>query len=251
MPNLAKRSLIAIGVDTSPSTEFKMGLGSKTAMELINLKLNSLITQLCAIGKIRSSAEVCFVTYSSDIEVKPFVPLKTLENNVPEFTAVKKGGTRTASAVDAAYNAIHKRAEEIVSKNGSLYTSVFILLTDGDVSVHDSDDVIRKVTEKVNECTFKESRAEKILPLIIGLGDNIADESKKMLAGFSKGVVDKGFFQIHNSTDSKVDEDMTEVFNFLFQSIIKSISTDSVDFLLDEVRSMVEEVYGETICRIG
>lgn len=103
MPNLAKRVLIAIIIDISPSTRFKGSLGSKTSIEMINLKLASLIAQLCANPKIRSCAEVCFVLYSSDVEVRPFVSLKTLENNVPEFSPVESGGTRTAAAMKAAY----------------------------------------------------------------------------------------------------------------------------------------------------
>lgn len=251
MPNLAKRVLIAIIIDISPSTGFKGSLGSKTSIEMINQKLASLIAQLCANPKIRSCAEVCFVLYSSDVEVRPFVSLKTLENNVPEFSPVESGGTRTAAAMKAAYDAIHKRAAEISTRGGGLYTSVSILLTDGDISVHDSDDMIRKVTEKVNECTFKESRAEKVLPLVIGLGDNIADKTKAMLAGFSKGMVDNGFFRIHNSSDKQVNEDMTQVFNIIFKSILKSVGTDSVDELLKEIRSMVQEAYGETLCHVS
>ena len=72
MPNLAKRVLIAIIIDISPSTGFKGSLGSKTSIEMINQKLASLIAQLCANPKIRSCAEVCFVLYSSDVEVRPF-----------------------------------------------------------------------------------------------------------------------------------------------------------------------------------
>ena len=251
MPYLAKRVLIAIILDISPSTGDKNSLGSETPNKLINKKLQSLISQLCGNGKIRSCAEVCFVPYSTNVEVRPFVPLKTLENNVPEFAPVEHGGTRTATAMKAAYDAIHKRAAELSTKCGGLYTSVCILLTDGDISVHDSDEMIRKVTEEVNECTFKESRAEKVLPLVIGLGDNIADKTKEMLAGFSKGVVDKGFFRIHNGSDKKVNEDMTQVFNLLFKSILKSINTDSVDTLLDEIRSLVQEAYGETVCHVS
>ena len=251
MPNAAKRVLIAIIIDISPSTGFKNSLGSKTSNKMINQKLKSLIAQMCQNGKIRSYAEVCFVLYSSDLEVKPFVPLKTLENNVPEFAPVDSGGTRTATAMNAAYDAIRERADNICARGGSLHTSVAILLTDGDVSVHDSDDIIRKVTERVNECTLKKSRSEKILPLVIGLGDNIADKTKEMLSGFSKGLIDNGFFQIHNSTDKQVNEDMTQVFNIIFRSILQSVNTDSVDVLLDEIRSLVQEIYGDTLCHVN
>lgn len=253
MPNAAKRVLIAIIIDISPSTGFKNSLGSKTSIEMINEKLRNLIAQLCGSGngKIRSCAEVCFVSYSTEVEVKPFVPLKTLESNIPFFTPVESGGTRTAAAMNAAYDAIHKRAQELSTRGGGLHTSVAILLTDGDASVHDSDDMIRKVTERVNECTLKDSRAEKTLPLVIGLGDNFADKTKKMLAGFSKGLVDDGFFRIHNSSDKQVNEDMTQVFSIIFKSILQSVGTDSVDVLLAEIRSMVQEAYGETLYHVS
>ena len=251
MPNLAKRLLIAIIIDISPSTGFKGALGSKTSNEMINQKLKSMIVQLCKNAKVRSAAEVCFVLYSSEVEVKPFVPLKTLENNVPEFAPVESGGTRTATAVKAAYDALHKRASEIDAMHGSLYTSIAILLTDGDISLHDSEDTIRNVTDMVNECTLKKSRAEKVLPIIVGLGDDIAESTKKMLAGLSKGLVDDGFFQIHNSTDAQVDDDLTKLFRFFSSSIVRSVSADSVDVLLDELRSLVQEVYGETVCHVN
>ena len=55
MPYLAKRVLIAIILDISPSTGDKNSLGSETPNKLINKKLQSLISQLCGNGKIRSA----------------------------------------------------------------------------------------------------------------------------------------------------------------------------------------------------
>lgn len=254
MPNLAKRLLISIVIDISPSTGFKNTLGAKTPNELINEKLKSFIAQLCSNRKIRSSAEVCFVLYSTNVEVKPFVPLKSLENNVPRFSPVKSGGTRTASAMNAAYDAIHEKARLISgnSLGGGLYTSVVILLTDGDVSVHDSDDMIKDVTRRINACTVKESRAEKVLPIIVGLGDSINASTQKMLAEFNRGFVDDGFFWVRNDTDEKVDDNLTRLFKFFSQSIVASVRVgeNSVDVLLNELRSLVEEAYTDTLCKV-
>lgn len=246
MPNLAKRSLIAVVADISPSMDNI--IGGKSAIELLNEKHEKMIAELLANPKLRTAAEICYVTYSTDVNVSSFVPLKTIERNVPVFKAEKKGGTRTAAAMKAAYDQIHKRAKEL---GGNLYTSIVILLTDGDVSVHDSAELIQEVTSEINACTLKESRVEKVLPIIVGLGDNIADSTKTILAGFSKGLIDKGFFQIHNGSENDVDNNLTKLFKFISQSIVKSTNVDSVDVLLKELRELIQEAYGETICPVN
>ena len=143
MSNSARRLLIACVIDVSPSTKRAENSENKSANELINKHIKMFIKQLLANPKIKTAAEVCFVTYSTNVSVTDFTPLKKYENNVPEFKAVESGGTRTFSAINAAYDAIHNRAAKITSHSAvscGMYTSVMFLLTDGDDSMHDDDE---------------------------------------------------------------------------------------------------------------
>ena len=263
--NSAKRLLITCVIDISPSTNMKGDFGNATANALINKHLRLFICQLLANKKIKASAEICFITYSSEVTVSDFVPLKTLENNIPTFETVTTGGTRTIAAIDAAYKAIHKRASEITSHAAvgcGLYTSVMFLLTDGDASQHDSPEYRDSITKMVNECTIKTERTEKILPFVIGLGSHISDKTKTMLANFSKGFLD-GFFYLPGNTGD-AEKDYSKLFRFLSESLVTSIrtdsevdvisedgfSTDSVDELLDELRALVYEEYPEMVCTV-
>lgn len=270
--NSSKRLLIVAVIDVSPSTatpgDFRTQKNGKlvsvTANKLINQHLQLFINQLLANKKTRSSAEICFVTYSTEVHVSNFIPITRLENNVPVFNVVR-GGTRTISAIDAAYKAIDKRTAEITSRSmdgPGLYTSCLFLLTDGDSDMHDSDEYTRQVTQMVNARTIAHDRTEKVLPFIVGLGSHLSDNTKKMLADLSKGFVDGCFFHIPGNNDD-ADTDYSELFHFISESIVRSIPyaerddfsegfdcSASMDELLADLRERVGEVYKNMLCTV-
>ncbi len=263
--NSAKRLLISCVIDVSPSTTMMGDFGNATANELINKHLKLFINQLLKNKKIKASAEICFITYSTEVRVTDFVPLKTLENNIPTFDAVQGGVTRTFTAIDEAYKAIHKRASEITSHSAvgcGMYTSVMFLLTDGDACQHDALEYRTRVTKMVNECTLMTDRTKKVLPFIVGLGSHISENMKAMMADLSKGFID-GFFYLPGNTGN-ADNDYSKLFRFLSESLVASMPTEdkasiieedyfpsnSVDELLDELRALVYEEYPELVCTI-
>ncbi len=269
--NSAKRLLLVCVIDLSPSTEWpddfrtlKDGkLVSTTANELINNHINLFISQLLKNTKIKAGGEVCFVTYSTEIKVSEFIPITRLENNVPHFT-VMKGGTRTFSAIDAAYKAIDKRIGEITSLStdgAGLYTPAMFLFTDGDESMHDSAAYRKHVIKMVNERTLKKDRTEKVLPFIVGLGSNLADNTKKQLADLSKGFLD-GFLHIRGNNDN-AEQDFSQLFHFFGESIVASVNLGRIDFdegfnntastdeLLADLRNLIYEVYPNMVCTVS
>lgn len=264
--NSSRRLLIGAVIDTSPSTVYPGDFGKKTANELINKHIRLFISQLLANPKIRACAEICFVTYSSDVQVSEFMPITDLENNMPEFKVVESGGTRTISAIDAAYKAIDKRASQIknIALDGTgLYTSAVFLLTDGDASMHDTEDYRKRVTAMVNERTIMKDRTEKVLPFIVGLGSHIHDETKKMLADLSKGFLDGAFLHVPGNNED-ADRDYSQLFHFISESLVRSMpycaerddfdngfnNTATMDELLAELRELVYDVYPNMVCTV-
>ena len=250
MPNASKRLLIACVIDISPSTAIAGEFGSKTANRLINEHLKVFIDQLLENVKIRTAAEICFVTYSSEVKVYGFKPLKEYlpqkenENKVPRFEAVKHGGTRTAAAVEAAYKAIHERAHNIMSlsSGAGLYTSTMLLLTDGSKEMHDTQEVRDRVAGMVNECTVAASREKQVLPFIVGLGDNLGKETEAYLLRLSKDFLN-GFIHIPGGKDGNVERNYAALFEFISKSLVDisnrqedyvTAAGDSADKVVDE-----------------
>lgn len=258
IPNIngTKRLLITCVIDISPSTAIPGDFGNTTANALINKNLRSFINQLAANPKILASAEICFITYSTNITVGKFEPLRKIKENIPQFDAVRTGGTFTASALEKAYEITQDRARIIIESGvgSGLYTSAVILLTDGHISQHDTEEKIAKVTEIMNTACLEKIRTKKVLPFIVGVGSHLDDNTKKILAGFSKGFLD-GFFYLPGKTGTE-ETDFAKLFGALSSSLIATVNIadkntgddnlppgQTVDVLLNQLRDLVCEEY--------
>lgn len=256
--NSSQRLLISVVIDVSPSTNYRANPSDPTANELINKHLKLFINQLMSYPKIRCCAEICFVTYSTDIHVSDFVPLKTLQENTPTFEAVSRGGTRTIAAVEAAYKAIHNRAQDIVKlavSGGGLHNSAMFLLTDGD-DVHTTLEDRERVTQMVNRCTISRDRSEKVLPIICATGSHFSDKTKDMLTSLNKGFFD-GFFYLPDDSEH-TDMDYKKLFTFFSESLVivtskphvyssNPGSEEYIDELLDDLHALIDDEYSDMV----
>lgn len=243
----SKPLLVTFIIDVSPSTKNK-SLGKYTAIELINKHFKRFVSQLAGVPKILANAYIRIITYSSENNdmFEGFIPLYELQNNIPTFKAVKQGGTRTMAAVDNGVTGTLEYAKEISEVTGcDLYTSVVCLLTDGDEYTHDSEEYRQQVIEKVNKCTKASSREEKILPIIVALGDHIGNSTKEHLSALSEGFIDGHFCISSNSADT--DADFSKLFEFISSTILASIRIDSFETLLEDLRNLVSKNYSHII----
>ncbi len=243
----SKPLLVTFVIDISPSTKNK-GFKKGTANELINMHFKRFISQLAGVPKILANAYIRVLTYSSEVTdvFKGFIPLCELKDNVPDFKAVKTGVTRTMAAVEDGVDGILNYAKEISEfSECDLYTSVLVLLTDGDESLHDSEEYRAQVIKKVNECTKAPTRDKKILPVIVALGDHIGDSTREHLSSLSEGFIDGHFCIPSNSDDT--DTDFSKLFEFISSTIVASIRIDSVEVLLEDLRNLVSKNYSHMI----
>ena len=128
--NTIKRLPIVFCLDVSPSMGWDIDNRDIIPMELLNNSVNTFIREMNSDGRTRSSAEVSYVTFSTDIEVdSPFIPARNLDNI--HLRPVSEGGTNMAQAVLRSYQKLEERVNEYV-RSGIRFNVPFFVLVAAD-----------------------------------------------------------------------------------------------------------------------
>ena len=106
--NTSKRLPIVFCLDVSPSMNWDVDNSDIIPIELLNDSVNTFIREINSDGRTKSSAEVAYVTFSTNIEVdSQFMPARNLDNI--HLKTVREGGTNMAQAVLRAYEKLEQR----------------------------------------------------------------------------------------------------------------------------------------------
>ncbi len=217
--NSSRRLPIVFCLDVSPSMNWEV-FGSDTAMELMNEAVKRFISDLNEDAKIRTCAEIAFVTYSSGIELDTeFYPVKNLE--VPRFKAVKEGGTQTSMAVLRSIEKIEEHRRDLENMDIAYYAPFLVLITDGNPDENDDPTLEQRALKLVkSHCSSSVGASEIIIPFVIGVGDFINPETLKK---YSAGFVD-GYFPIKGSSGTIARIKFNKVFQMIGNSTKKTVN---------------------------
>ena len=216
--NSAKRLPIVFCLDVSPSMGWRIGNNS-TSMELLNEAVATFINELKLDPKAKSSAEVAFVTFSTNIEDETdFESVASL--GTPKFQPVDEGGTQMAEAVLYAINKIEKRRAELSNMEIPYYAPFLVMLTDGNPDDNDDGALQSKAIAAVrSHCDSHVGASEIIVPFVIGVGDHIdPDTLNRYAAGFTDG-----YFGIRGQADAVKKVKFQKVFQLIGNSTKVSI----------------------------
>ncbi len=124
--NTSKRLPIVFCLDVSPSMNWDVDNSDIIPIELLNDSVNTFIREINSDGRTKSSAEVAYVTFSTNIEVdSQFMPARNLDNI--HLKTVREGGTNMAQAVLRAYEKLEQRVA-MYEQMGLRYNVPFFVL---------------------------------------------------------------------------------------------------------------------------
>lgn len=242
--NTSKRLPIVFCLDVSPSMGWKEGLNS-SSIELLNVAVNNFIKELQKDAKACTSAEVAFVTFSTNIEMDTeFESIGTLKT--PTFSPVSHGGTQMARAVLRSIDKIEQRKKQLEKFEIPYYAPFLVLVTDGNPDKNDDIAQYNKARTLVrSHCDSHIGATEIIVPFIIGVGDHIDAET---LNNYSVGFT-KGYFPIKGTAGS-VKMQFNKVFQMIGNSTKKSIhlngtAKEIIKTLQNDMDDLLRDLNGE------
>ena len=194
--NTARRLPIVFCLDVSPSMNRRQGSNS-SSIELLNEVIRVFVDDLKNDPKTSTCAEVAFVTFSSGIvkESEEFERICNMET--PRFETVKYGGAQMASAVLRSIEKLEDRRQQLKNSDLSCYSPFLVLVTDGNSDRNDDEDSQEKTLAALEgHCDFN-VKSEMIIPLVIGVGDDINAET---LNRYARCFAD-GYISINGTTD--------------------------------------------------
>ena len=117
-------------------------------IELLNDSVNTFIREINSDGRTKSSAEVAYVTFSTNIEVdSQFMPARNLDNI--HLKTVREGGTNMAQAVLRAYEKLEQRVAMYEQMGLRYNVPFFVLVTDGNPDDNDDNELQKRAIETV------------------------------------------------------------------------------------------------------
>ena len=242
--NTSKRLPIVFCLDVSPSMGWKEGLNS-SSIELLNVAVSNFIKELQQDAKARTSAEVAFVTFSTNIEMDTeFESIGTLKT--PTFSPVSYGGTQMAQAVLRSIDKIEQRRKQLENSEIPYYAPFLVLVTDGNPDKNDDIAQYNKARALVkSHCDSHIGASEIIVPFIIGVGDYIDSET---LNNYSAGFT-KGYFPIKGTAGSAKMQ-FNKVFQMIGNSTKKSIhlngtAKEIIETLQNDMNDLLRDLSGE------
>lgn len=215
--NTSKRLPIVFCLDVSPSMGWKIGNNS-SAIDLLNSAVNNFVNELNLDPKARASAEIAFVTFSSEIYMDTeFVSVGSLR--VPKLKARRRGGTQMAGAILRSIEKIQNRRQELQNMGIPYYAPFLVLVTDGNPDHNDDGNMnLRAINMVRAHCDSNSGAQDIIIPFIVGVGDHIEPQTlNQYCAGFTKG-----YFPVHGVAD-KVQTQFNRVFKMISSSTKTSI----------------------------
>jgi hypothetical protein len=152
--NLVKRHPIVFCVDVSPTME--------KDLEDINVVIDTFIKELQKDAKARTSAEVAFVTFSTNIEMETeFESIGTLKT--PMFSLVRNGGTQVAQAVLKSIDKIEQRRKQLEKSEITCHAPLLILITCGNPDNNDDLALLNAAKSRINEYCSPNTCEEKLI----------------------------------------------------------------------------------------
>lgn len=241
--NTAHRLSILFCLDVSPSMSWPDKHG-ECSIDLLNTAVRNFVEDLKTDTLVCTSAEVAFVTFSSDVEMDTeFRQIGRLQP--PVFRTVEDGGTQLANAVLRAIEKIEMRRDQLDKSSIDYYAPFLVLVTDGNPDRNDDPDLYEKAVEAVKRhCDSHIGAREIIIPFIIGVGERV---NKEMLIEFSAGFRE-GCFHIGNSSDYTSNQ-FNQIFKMIGNSTKKSVHLNrSGAALVNEIRDDILEMDNLTGC---
>jgi len=214
--NASKRLPIVFCLDISPSMGWH-DASNTTSIELMNEAVSNFITELKQDPKARASAEVAFVTFSTNIEMdSEFESVGSI--SIPRFSTVDKGGTQMAAAVLRSIEKIEARRKQLEDNEIGYYAPFLVLVTDGNPDNNDNSQKQMQAMSLVkSHCDSHIGAQEIIVPFIIGVGDNVGSQT---LSSYSAGFT-AGFFHIRGNASKS--SQFSKVFKMIGNSTKQSI----------------------------
>ena len=286
MYSSAKRVTFFFICDASGSVTCLCGMGNKTPLMLINDTIKESLTTLGKNPQLRARAEVVFIAYSDTMKIlvdknagtgkapefvfvpfeggdesnhygyKPeyFIPLPQIVDKPPTIEATS-GCTFTARAIEAACHLRLERSKDILSTSiCDVSPSEMFLFTDGDRGWQESSGYIESVIKKSNELAYSKESDSKTIPVVIGLGTNLDNTTKKTLARISEPVTgEKAFFWIKGASNGEVEKGIKALYKFIGPSLVATSNyiESSIDTLLEGLRQQVRQVCPELLCTVN
>lgn len=235
--NTIKRLPIVFCLDVSPSMGWDIDNRDIIPMELLNNSVNTFIREINSDGRTRSSAEVSYVTFSTDIEVdSPFIPARNLDNI--HLRPVSEGGTNMAQAVLRSYQKLEERVNEYVRSGIRFNVPFFVLVTDGNPDDNDDGYLQEQAIATVNaHCHSNQGASGLVIPFIVGVGKRV---DSKTLLRYSQGFTN-GFFHIRGDSE-QVQTCFSDVFRVISNSTKASVHLNlSTDAIVDTIRATMNK----------
>ena len=287
MYSSAKRVTFFFVCDASGSVTCLCGMGNMTPLMLINGTIKEVLTTLGKNPQLRARAEVVFIAYSDTMKIlvdknageegkapefvfdtfeggdesnhygyksEYFIPLTDIVDNPPTIEPMG-GGTHTARAIEAACHLRLERSKDILSTSAcDVSPSEMFLFTDGHRGWQESTNYIDSVIKKSNELAYSKDSESKTIPVVIGLGNNLDDTTKKTLSRISEPIVgEKAFFWIKGASNGEVEKGVKELYKFIGPSLVATSNyvEGSIDTLLEGLRQQVRQVCPDLLCTVN
>ncbi len=239
MNNSAKRLPIVLCLDVSPSMNYKKE-GGKSSIEMLNSAVRNLIYALKNDVRSQASAEIAFVTFSTNIEMDTeFIPIDQLY--VDNIATVEKGGTNMSAAVIRSIEKIENRKAELDEYEVEFYAPFFVLVTDGNPDNNDNIARYEESVKIVNEhCRDGINQEEMIIPFIVGVGDNIKSST---LNRYSEAL-GSTYIPIKGN-DADLAEKFEEAFKFIGHSAKISCRvgySETVNTIKSDLKALISDL---------
>ncbi len=238
-----KRLPIVFCLDVSPSMGWKEGNNS-SSMELLNAAVTNFVSEIKKDPKAKTSAEVAFVTFSTNIEMDTaFTPVNQL--TVPSFKPVEQGGTNMAQAVLRSIEKIEGERNRLENAEIGYFAPFLVLVTDGNPDKNDDPNVYNRALAAVKKhCDSHIGAQEIIVSFIIGVGDHIDAET---LNAYAKGFT-KGYFPIRGNAARA--RNFSKVFQLISNSTKKSIhlngdASEILSTVQNDMNDLLSDLAGE------
>lgn len=238
-----KRLPIVFCLDVSPSMGWKEGNNS-SSMELLNAAVTNFVSEIKKDLKAKTSAEVAFVTFSTNIEMDTaFTPVNQL--TVPSFKPVEEGGTNMAQAVLRSIEKIEGERNRLKNAEIGYFAPFLVLVTDGNPNKNDDPNVYNMALAAVKKhCDSHIGAQEIIVPFIIGVGDYINAET---LNAYARGFT-KGYFPIRGKAAKT--RNFSKVFQLIGNSTKKSIhlngnASEILSTVQNDMNDLLSDLAGE------
>ena len=235
--NTSKRLPIVFCLDVSPSMNWDVDNSDIIPIELLNDSVNTFIREINSDGRTKSSAEVAYVTFSTNIEVdSQFMPARNLDNI--HLKTVREGGTNMAQAVLRAYEKLEQRVAMYEQMGLRYNVPFFVLVTDGNPDDNDDNELQKRAIETVNaHCHSHHGASGIIIPFIVGVGSRV---DKNTLLRYSEGFTN-GFFHIRGNSE-QVQTCFADVFRVISNSTKASVHLNlSAGEIVETIRTTMNQ----------